>query len=121
MNLLASIVGFCDLIVWLIVSVYALPHWWRVVCGRVGDDVDFKQAALGLVGIAIIIFRLNAIANHFTPRNYWSLAGLTLLAAAGAVVIFCIHLPRTPPGHKRAMVLTHLAILALCVAGGLLA
>ena len=110
------------LIGWALVILFAAPAWGRVVRGSI-DQGDLKQVALAVTGVALVGFQVNAMWGGIAPRtDYWSAAFLLLLAIAAAIVIFCVHVPRTPPGHKRAVVLTHLGILGLCIVmGGILA
>jgi hypothetical protein len=104
------------LVGWSMVTLWAAPAYRRAVLDQAADG-DYKQVALAVVGVALVYFQVNAF--RLPPRtDAGTAAGLFLLAAGAAIVFVFIHLPRTPPGHKRALALTYLAILIACIVGG---
>lgn len=109
------------LVIWSIVALWAMPSYRRALSGAALSE-DWRQVAFAAVGFAVIAFQLRGLTRGPRyPVDSWSSPLLLLLASAGGVVIFLVHLPRTPVGHRRAVATAYLVILAACVVGGTLA
>lgn len=109
-----------SLVLWSIIIIWALPSYRRCILGRAGTD-DWKQTAFGAIGLATIIYKLRIIADIVPIRtDYWGGVALLLSNLAAVLVIVFVHLERTPEGHKRALLISHLGIVSLCMVGGFL-
>jgi len=109
------------LVGWSIIALWALPSLGRALDAR-DRDGDWPQVALAIVGVSLVGFQVNVLSGSVPPRSdYWSAVFLLGLALGAAVVIYLVHLPRTPAAHKRALVWSNLGILALCLLGGFVA
>lgn len=109
------------LVVWSLIALWAMPSYRRALTRGAATE-DWRQVAFAAVGIAIIAYQLRGLSRgKGYPIDSWSAPLLILLASAGAVVIFLVHLPRTPVGHRRAVAGAYLGMLAACIVGGIIA
>lgn len=115
---LIPILRLCVLVGWSIVTFWAVPSFGRAI-RLTATPLDWAQVTLAIVGVGLIGFQINAMSGSLPLRtDYWTAVLLGFLASAAAVAIFLVHLPSTPEGHKRGLVLSNLAILAACIVGG---
>ncbi len=103
---------------WSLITLWALPNYARAVAGRASRE-DWIMTAIGTVGIATVIYQARVLLKVVTMRtDYCAQTGLILMNCAALIVFLTVHLAKTPEGHKRALVISHLVIFVLCMAGG---
>lgn len=117
---MVQIMRMFALVIWSIITLWSAPAYRRAALGRAESD-DWKQCAMGIVGVAVMSYQTRVLSGFVEGSyDYWTAASTVLLAVAGLIVVLFVHLPRTPDGHKRAMLFSHAGIVFLCVIGGLL-
>lgn len=117
---MVQIARLVALVIWSIIVLWAAPAYRRAILGPAHAD-DWKQCAVGAVGVAVISFQVRVLSGWVEGQaDYWTASSLVLIAIAGLMVMLFVHLPRTPDGHKRAMLFSHAGVVFLCVIGGLL-
>ncbi len=106
------------LMVWSIVITLALPDLWKVVRG-VAVNGEWKRAVLVLIGLGCITYQFRGLSGRvIAPPEFGSFFALTQFLAAGLIVIL-VWDSRAPDGHKRAAILSHLAVVILGAVAGL--
>ena len=114
---IAPALRLCVLVGWAFVIWLSFPAVQRTLT-RKADIGDYKDFVIAFVGVVLIGFQLNAMKSLAPRSDLWTLIFLFLLAVGAGLDMVLVHLPRTPPGHKLAVVRTAFAIFAVCIVGG---
>lgn len=119
MEHMISALRLASSIIWFLIVLWGAPSFWRVACG-ISERRDWIPGSFALLGMGMMIFNVRALSGAVPIEDdYWTALGIASTSLSGlGFLIFRSY--RAPAGHRRAALMSHGVILALCLAAGAL-
>lgn len=102
------------LVGWTIIVIWGWGRAWRALTGRARRG-DWVACAVVLLGVTLVLAMALYLGRWMTPA--WMVAILFQITIAAGVIIVS-HSKETPEGHKRAVAVSHAAIILLSFCAG---
>lgn len=104
---------------WGAIGIWGVPSMLRVIAGRTIRG-DYFWASMMMLAVGLLIFQIRSLTG-IGPMgtDIYTLTGLVSLFLS-AVGIFVTRSLSAPDEHKRAALITHMILVAICFLVGLL-
>lgn len=104
---------------WGAIGAWGTPSMYRVFAKRAIRG-DYFWASMLMLAVGLLIFQISSLSGVGVPRtDIYTLAGLVSLFLS-AIGIFVTRSLSAPDEHKRAALISHVILLAICIVVGLL-
>lgn len=104
---------------WGAIGAWGVPSMARVFAKRTIRG-DYFWASMMMLAVGLLIFQISALSGVGVPRtDIYTLTGLVSLFLS-AIGIFVTRSLAAPDEHKRAALISHVILLAICIVVGLL-
>jgi len=104
---------------WGAIGAWGVPSMCRVFVKRTIRH-DYFWASMLMLAVGLLIFQISALSGVGVPRtDIYTLTGLVSLFLS-AIGIFVTRSLAAPDEHKRAALISHVILLAICIVVGLL-
>lgn len=104
---------------WGAIGAWGVPSMCRVFAKRTIRG-DYFWASMMMLAVGLLIFQISALSGVGVPRtDIYTLTGLVSLFLS-AIGIFVTRSLSAPDEHKRAALISHVILLAICIVVGLL-